>query len=174
MSILTAVNKIQYATPTGSTYSITFPFFSYTDIKAILTTPTGDINLALTTDFTLTAPGATGTLTKVGTWDTTATRLTIYRELALTQETVLANGDTLDAEVLDLIFDRITAMSQQIKEAIDRQITIPITDLSASMTLPGENDRASQFLAFDEDGNPIAAGVGSPVPASSWISSNLL
>jgi hypothetical protein len=162
MSISTSTNKAQYAI-SGSTYAIPFPYFAKSDIYAVLTTPTGDVPLALTTNFTLTDPGASGTLTKVGVWDATATQITIYREVPLTQETDLANGDTLDAEVLEGMFDRLTALAQQNAEAITRQVSIPITDAAASLELPNKTERANKFLGFDTNGDAVADANGPAV-----------
>jgi len=160
MSIATATNKIQYANPTGSAYEIDFPFFAASEIRAILSTPAGDIELALSTDFTLTDPGISGTLTKVSEWDATATRLTIYREIPISQDVDLANGDKMDANVLERMHDRSTAIMQQLKEMISRQIMIPVTDEDASLEVPAKTARASKWLGFDSDGNLMVGSLG--------------
>jgi len=130
--------------------------------------------LDYTSDFTVSSAGDTGTLTRVGTWTADAIRLTIYRDIALVQETDYRNGDVIDADAVERSIDRLTALAQQINEIAGRQISIPITDTSATLELPSVEERKEKILGFDVDGNAIAASGSAPVPASSWVATNIL
>jgi hypothetical protein len=162
--LTTDENVKQYAIIGGTpaaTYAIPFPYWGAGEISAILTLSDGtDETLTITTDYTLSAPGATGTLTRVGTWTATAIRLTIVRELDVTQETDYRNGDVLDAENLEESLDRLTAIAQQLKEVTDRQVSVPVTDTSTVLILPGAEERATKILGFNADGDAIAADGG--------------
>jgi hypothetical protein len=171
--ITSASRVVQYALayPFDSTYVIDFKFWTTPQIHAVLSFDDGtaDLPLVITTDYTLSAPGDTGTLTKVSDWDHEAVRLTIYRELDLEQETDYRNGEAVDLDLLEKDFDYAVARDQQIAETISRSFRAPITDEPADNELPGEVERASKFLAFDASGTPIAAVGIASVPVSPFM-----
>ena len=63
--------------PFDTDYVINFKFWSSVQIHAVLSFDDGteDLPLVLSTDYTLSAPGDTGTLTKVSDWNHAAVRL---------------------------------------------------------------------------------------------------
>lgn len=164
MSLSSTTNKVQFDISGGpvTTYPFLFKFWAAGEIMAIVSTASGDVTLAQGVDYTLSAPGDTGSITRISTWPV-GTRLTIARQLDLTQTTDLVNGSVQDAEVYETAIDRGVAQAQQINETIDRIVRFPITDPTASPDMPSAEDRAGKYLGFDAvTGDPIAiaAAVG--------------
>jgi len=150
------VKQYDITTTPAASYVIPFPYFSYADIVATLSFADGSEEvLVLDTDYSLSIPSTTGTLTRIGTWTADATRITIARVAAFLNDVDFSNGSMLDAEVLETLFDRIVGYVQQIAESIARTVTIPITDDAASLVLPNKADRANKALGFDENGDAI-------------------
>lgn len=170
MSLANTPVKVQFSLAGGAvaSYPFAFTFWGTSEVKAVLSTIAGDVDLVEGTDFTVSTPGEGGTLTRLNTWPT-AVRLTIYRELDLAQGTVLVNGGTQDAKVYEAALDRNTALSQQVKEVTDRLVRFPISDPSDAPDMPGSEERASKYLAFDAEGKPLAiAGSAGPFPVSDF------
>jgi len=167
LSLSATSNKVQFDLSGGavSSYPFAFKFWATSEVKAVLSTASGDITLAAGVDFNISSPGVGGTLTRLSTWPA-AVRLTIYRELDLSQTTDLINGSTQNAEIYESMVDRAVAITQQIDEKTDRIVRFPITDPSASPDMPSAGDRKGQLLGFDNitgDPIPVAAAVGSTV-----------
>lgn len=169
-------NKVQYtiAYPFGDTYTVTFKYWLGVELVAVLSFPAGtaDHELLLDTDYSLSAPGETGTLTKLTDWDHAAVRLTIYRELINDQQTDYRNGEAVDMDLLEQDFDRAAARDQQIAEKIERGVTIPISDDDVSLELPAKAARASTLFGWDADGKPIP-GAGGVITASPFMATVL-
>jgi hypothetical protein len=170
--ITTTDRKIQYdiAYPFGTDFVIDFKFWAAGQIHAVLSfAAAADEELTISTDYTLTAPGDSGTLTKVSDWNHDAIRLTIYREMDMEQATDYRNGETVDLDILEQDFDYSAARDQQIVESVERTMTVPITDPVADNELPAAGERANTFLAFDADGAPIAAAGMASVPVTPFM-----
>ena len=157
---------VQYAivTTPAASYEITFPYYTLSDIQAVLTLADGSTEtLTIDEDYTLSAVGDSGTLTRVGTWTAGATRITIARIASFIQDVNFINNAVLNAETLETLFDRIVAYIQQTNNAISRTVTIPITDDVATLELPAKAVRANKALAFDADGNAVPSEYTSAV-----------
>lgn len=157
---------VQYAivTTPAASYEITFPYYTLSDIQAVLTLADGTTEtLTIDEDYTLSAVGNSGTLTRVGTWTAGATRITIARIASFIQDVNFINNAVLNAETLETLFDRIVAYIQQTNSAINRTVTIPITDDAATLELPAKAVRANKALAFDADGNAVPSEYTSAV-----------
>ena len=171
--LTSTTNKVQYSIsyPFGSTFPVTFKYWLAAEIHAVLSFPIAteksDQELVLNTDFSLTAPGNTGTLTRLSDWDHDAIRLTIYRLMDIDQQTDYRNGEAVDMDLLEQDFDRATARTQQIDERTERTLQGPITDEDPLSEIPEAAVRALQFLGFDAEGDVL---VGQPVgvPATPW------
>jgi len=88
----------------------------------------------LTSNFTITPsegkyPSSSGTVTypAIGTAITSAYKLAIIRTLAILQPTVYPNNTPLKPKVVERSFDRITMISQQQQEKIDRSMQFAIS-----------------------------------------------
>jgi len=175
--ITSTVRKVQYnlSYPFGDTYGITYSYWLKAQLFAVLSFDDGtaDQTLVLDADYSLTAPGATGTLTKLSDWDHEAIRLTIYRVVDLDQSTDYRNGEAVDMDLLEQDFDLTVARDQQLQEQIDRIGSTPITDPSVAGPLPSLSQRANKFTAWDGAGQWIAA-LGIPSVPATALAATLL
>lgn len=139
-------------------------FFDNEDIVVYVVDDATGVATTLTenSDYTLTGgDGAVGTIRLdegSDPWGAllSDTTLVIVRTVATTQETDFVNGDPSDAEVLEDAFDRLTMIAQQLKTNDDRVLRQPDTDPVSIGALPNAVDRASLYLGFDADGDPVA------------------
>lgn len=158
--MLTNLNNIVRYTVSGATYAITYPYWTTEEIKAYITLPDGTVSeLTYGTDFTVTAPnGVNGTLTKVSAW-TDAEKLTIVREVELTQEIDLINGEKIDGEQLEAGLDLKTAGLQQLNEKFTRSVMTSIDETGDNMVIPNSTARKGTgdgtLLGFDGTGGNI-------------------
>jgi hypothetical protein len=78
------------------------------------------------------------------------TRLVIYRDTDIVQETDYISGDPFPAETHERALDRLTMILQEIGSDADRAIKVPVGDSSAfSTTLPAAANRLDKFIAFN-------------------------
>lgn len=163
-------------TGSGTTGPFNTPqFLDDADIRAVkvLIADGTETELALTTDFTLTGAGDEngGTLTLVSAL-TASYRIEIFVDPVPNQEVDYAKNDGFPAESHETALDRLTMLVRRALSLISRSLVQPDGDSAAISTLPGKVDRASLYLAFDADGDPIASsgtdGVGA-VPVSVFM-----
>lgn len=84
--------------------------------------------------------------------------LVIRRVPALTQELSLPSGGELPSSSIERQFDRLVWQAQRLNDDARRALRFPPEDSTAlSAVLPTSGERASKFLAFDANGEPIAA-----------------
>jgi hypothetical protein len=126
---------------------------------------------ALTTDYTVSGVGeaAGGTITLVAGNLTLNYKLSIIRDVPLTQTTDLKNEGAFFGKTHEDALDRRTMVEQQLQEQIDRCLKLKGTETgTAALTeLPtGSAQRASKVLGFDSSGNPT---VVANVPTGSLI-----
>jgi len=82
-------------------------------------------------------------------------RLTISSDVEILQPTNLTNQGGFYPTVINDSLDKLTIISQQIKEQVDRGLRFPISDAqSLKQELPPAFQRAGKVLSFDEDGEP--------------------
>ena len=134
------------------------------DIQVFVRTNAGDRALVLGADFTVT--GLEGNVTV----NTTAApangnTLVVVRTVDYLQDTSIVNEGGFFPEVLELAYDKIVMMIQQLFALNRRSFRTPPGE--TLNTLPSAGERANKFLAFDADGHPEAAiGAGSGDPLS--------
>lgn len=180
MTVSTSSNKITYD---GNGVTTNFPFtfavedsseivVIYTDADGVETTlPTSaytvSINAAVAPNPT--PAGGSVTYNPSGTPIALGTKLTIYRELNIVQETSLDNQGTLYPQVIEQALDYITMVAQQLNELFGRAITAPVSDdPSITLELPTAEERALGYLGFASDGSVIVtSGTDSTNPVSS-------
>jgi len=133
-------------------FTIPFRFLVNGDIVVVSVSAAGvETTKILTTDYTLTGAGddAGGSVTMLVA-PANGTRLIIYRDTDIVQETDYINGDPFPAETHERALDRLTMIAQEIGSDADRAIKVPVGDSSSlSTTLPAAADRLDKFIVFD-------------------------
>jgi WD40 repeat protein len=177
----TTIRKKQYAIsyPFNSTFTFAIKFWDATQISALLSFDDGltaDQVLAPTVDYSLTAPGDSGTLTRLTDWNHAAVRITILRTVEMTQDTDYRNGEAVDMDLeLEKDFDLTVARAQQQQEQLDRMAVYPVTDPPGAPELPALGERRGKVFVFDEiTGDPKAMAGIPNVPTTSFMADMLL
>ncbi len=176
MTISSAVCVNQY-TGNGATatYAFSFRILAEADLLVTSVTTAGvESTLVLDTDYTVSweEGDADGTITLTAGNLTSGYGLTIRRERDMTQTTDIRNGGPFFQELVENALDHQTMLSQQLQAQVDRSLKVAETDdTDLDMTLPVAADRASNYLAFDADGEPIASsgGISASVPVSAFM-----
>lgn len=161
MTVASATSRVAYAGDDLSTvFAVPYVFFDETDLTVVLRDDaTGDEDvLSGGVDYTVSGgAGSTGSVTATVA-PATGETLTILRQLVVLQEVDFVNNSASDAETLEDLLDRLTQMLQQLKDKTDRALLAPRSESSIDL-LPAAVVRANKVLAFDDDGEPVAAGV---------------
>ncbi len=152
MTVSVKRNKVQYTGDNSTTaFSVTFPYTESSQIKVFL----GGTLQTITTHYTLTSPGATGTVT-FGTAPGSGVIVSLIRETDYLQAVDYVNNDALDAETLEKAFDKLTMMAQQLDNKIEGAVgfdeTVSDSDTTSLKLAAGTTDLAGKLLAFDSTG----------------------
>ena len=152
MTVSVKRNKVQYTGDNSTTaFSVTFPYTESSQIKVFL----GGTLQTITTHYTLTSPGATGTVT-FGTAPGSGVIVSLIRETDYLQGVDYVNNDALDAETLEKAFDKLTMMAQQLDNKIEGAVgfdeTVSDSDTTSLKLAAGTTDLAGKLLAFDSTG----------------------
>ena len=153
MTISTTDSRISY-NGNGVTTIFSFPyrFLANGDLVVVSVSSAGvETTKTLTTDYTLTGAGddAGGSVTMLVA-PVSGTRLIIYRNTAITQETDYISGDPFPAETHERALDRLTMIAQEITPNLARSITLPVGDASGlNEPLPAAANRLDKFIVFD-------------------------
>ena len=175
MTVPSEDNRVSY-TGAGTTGPFTIPYYFLENddllvIKTLIADGT-ETELALTTDYTVTGAGdeAGGELTLAATLLSSYT-LTIVRDPDRLQQTDYSANDKFPAESHERALDKLTMIVQRVYDIVTRSLRQPDGDTADIAVLPSKVDRASNFLAFDADGDPIASAgvVPGSVPVSTFM-----
>ena len=156
MTISTTDSRISY-NGNGVTTEFSFPyrFLANGDIVVVSVDAAGvETVKTLTTDYTLTGAGddAGGSVTMLVA-PASGTRLIIYRDTEVVQETDYTSGDAFPAESHERALDRLTMILQEKTPGAagaTRAIQIPIGDPGdVNTVLPPSIARLDKFLVFD-------------------------
>lgn len=135
-------------------FNLPFPAVAASDLKLRF----GDGDAA--TAYTVTDLGVTAGCTV--TFDTAppdGTRITAWRDAPLARASDFTPGGDFRALAINAELDGLWLAVQQVEARGLEAIRRDPTDLEVSMLLPAAAARAGKFLAFDDDGKPIAADV---------------
>jgi len=164
MSISNTTNKVIYQGD-GSTTEFPFSFriFDETDlVVSLYEIATGiETELTLNSDYTVTINGDNGGTVIMVTAPSSSHKLIIKRILPLTQETDYVEGDPFPAESHERALDKLTMITQQLNEQLDRTVKVDITQTSVNTTLPIPD--ALKFLRWNSDASKLenASGITS-------------
>jgi hypothetical protein len=152
------------AQASGNDVSVAFPFtfkvFDQADLVVILTDALGvNTTQAITTNYTVSLngdqnnnPGGTVTMLVA---PATGESLIVQRIIEPLQETDITQGGGFYPEVIEDALDRLTMLGQQNTATTNRALVAPLAEATID-ELPSIVDRASKYLAFDADGQPVA------------------
>ena len=162
MTVSSTTTKVS-ASGDGSTaaFNYTFKVFANSEMEVIIRSSTGtETTKTLTTHYNVSGAGndSGGTVTFTsGNIPASGETVVLRRKLALTQGTDYVENDPFPANSHEDGLDRLTMITQGIKEELDRAFKVSKTN---SITTPEFTDaasaRASKALGFSSDGNTLA------------------
>ena len=157
LTVSTTTNKVSYSgTGSRAVFAYTFKIFADGDLDVyIRDTNSTETLQTITTNYTVSGAGADagGNVTFVTAPGSTDT-VVIQRKLALTQGTDYVANDPFPAESHEDALDRLTFITQQIQEEVDRSIKASVTNtISSTEFAISATDRANKIFAFDASGD---------------------
>jgi len=131
MTVSTTTSKVSYS-GNGSTtaFSVGFYFLATSDLKVTLRSAAGvETVKTLGTDYSVTGAGVTsgGTVTMT-TAPATGTTLVVSRNAPLTQTVDYQPNDPFPANTHEQALDKLTMITQQMQEQLDRSVKTAISD----------------------------------------------
>lgn len=163
MTVSTTTNKVSYSGNGSQTvFAYTFKIFADGDLTVIIRSSTGTETIkTLTTHYTVSGAGSSsgGNVTFTsGNTPASGDTVVIQRKLSLTQGTDYVANDPFPAESHEDALDRLTFITQQIQEEVDRSIKASVTNtISTTEFAVSATDRANKFFAFDSAGDLIVS-----------------
>ncbi len=171
MTISTTASRISYnGNGVTTVFSIPFRFLANGDIVVVSVSSTGvETTNILTTNYTLSGAGddAGGSVTMLVA-PAPGTRLIIYRDTEIVQDTDYISGDPFPAETHERALDRLTMICQELQDDDSRTMTLSVgtpSGISAVLPAPeslkilGWNLNADGLTNFDPlTGLPVGAG----------------
>jgi hypothetical protein len=144
--------RVVYAASGVGPYAFTFEILAASDIAVYKASTL----LTLTTDYSVTInANGTGSVTLVTSAGTS--NITIVGAKNIQRTTDFTTGGDFFANTLNDELDAQTIFIQQVAETAERGLKAPVVDpTDINMTLPSRTARASKYLAFDANGNPVA------------------
>ena len=168
MTVSTTSIKNSYSANGSTTsFSYTFKVFASSEVKVIVRTDSSGAESVRaegsgSTNYAVTGVGEAGggTVTFV-TAPASGETVVILRDTALTQATDYQPADPFPAESHEDALDKLTHITQEIQEELDRSFKVSRTN---AITTPEFTDdataRASLLLGFSSDGNNLEATTG--------------
>ncbi len=154
MTIAATGNRYSYA-GNGVTTAFSFPRFylAKSDIKVYLVDDTTEVATlqTLNTHYTLSSPGASGTVT-FGSAPASGKTVLIYRETSRLQGLDLTDVTTMPRNTLEAALDRAMAVIDELVTLHERTVRLAASDTTSLAALPIPATRASKYVGFDTDG----------------------
>ena len=158
MTISTTTIKNSYSgNGSTTTFNYTFKITDQDDLEVIIRASTGTETVkTITTHYTVTGVGNAGGGTVVftaGNIPITGETIVIRRATPQTQATDYLANDPFPAESHEDALDKLTSITQELQEEVDRSIKLSRTNTMTSTEFTvGASDRANKILAFDGSG----------------------
>jgi len=159
MTVSTTSNKVSFSANGSTTvFAYNFKIFSDADLTVIIRAADGtETTKTLTTHYTVSGAGSAsgGNVTFTsGNTPANGETVVIQRKLTLTQGTDYVANDPFPAESHEDALDRLTFITQQIQEEVDRSIKASVTNTITSTEFTiSATDRANKIFAFDSAGD---------------------
>ena len=156
MTISSQTNRWVY---NGDGSTVAFPYTNKIFAASDLAVTVGGAAQVLNTDYTVAGVGADsgGTVTFIAAPAAGTGNVILVRDVPATQGTDIPLGGAFPASLVEDGLDKVTVLVQQVADKVVRALVQPDTDVDAIGSLPALASRASQFLAFDANGDPVAA-----------------
>lgn len=161
MTISSTTNRATF-TGNGVTTSFSFPYYviAAADLKVY---QEGTLK-TLTTHYTLsgTAPYTSGTNVQFVTAPASGDEIVILRDPDPTQAVEHTENDPLPVKTgVERPLDKLTMVTQRLKDRVDRSVRQPDTDTAALAELPVAASRANKYPVFDANGQlTVSTGTG--------------
>ncbi|MDC3162298.1 hypothetical protein OA670_01645 [Candidatus Pelagibacter sp.] len=179
MTISTTTIKNSYSgNGSTTTFNYTFKITDQDDIDVIIRSSSGtETTKTITTHYTVTGVGNSGGGTVVftaGNIPASGETVVLRRSTPLTQGVDLIENDPLPANTLEDAFDKLTSISQELQEQLDRSLKVSRTaTLNTAEITDDATARAGKLLGFSADGNSLDATIdGSGVATSATAAAN--
>ena len=163
MTVSTTTNKVSISANGSQTvFAYNFKIFADGDLTVIIRAANGtETTKTLTTHYTVSGAGsASGGNVTFTTGNTPADGETvvIVRQLTKTQGTDYVANDPFPAESHEDALDRLTFITQELQEELDRSFKISkTTTITTPEFTDSASDRASKLLGFSSDGQSLQA-----------------
>ena len=156
MTVSSTTTRVSYSGNGVTTaFAVPFYFLANSDLLVMLRSSSGvETTQVLNSNYTVTGAGVLtgGTVTMISA-PALGVTIVISRNAPLTQTTDLLPNDRLPAESIETAFDKVTMLTQQLDEVVDRSLKFPLSDAtSISSTLPVSSERANKYLKFTSGG----------------------
>jgi hypothetical protein len=184
MSISATTNRVsQNGNGSTTDFSFPYPIHAAADLVVISTIIATGVQTTktLTTHYTISGSADSlghypnGVTVTMLTAPASTERLTIYRDPALTQSVDLVENDPLPVEAaVEAPLDRLTMICQRFRDVDSRSLRQPEGDADAIDYLPAKVTRASLYLGFDSDGDPVALDAPAGTTAVSVFAATIL
>lgn len=174
MTLSATAQRVSYSGD-GSTTSFAFAFtiWAAAEMKVYLVSSAGVATLkTLTTHYTL-SPSSypnTGNVVMV-TAPAVGETLVLIRLQALSQALDLVNGDPMPSDLIELRFDILTGIIQNLSERLDRAITLPVQSSLSGIVYPTPTSAEDGYgLVWDDasGGFVLAASISATATVSSF------
>jgi len=143
-----------------------FPIFEDADLEVYV----GTALLTVGQDYSVTDAGMSeGGTVVFSEPPSIGSRVTLRRRLDIQRTSDFQESGEFRAKVLNDELDYQTAAIQQVADDVTRSLRLPATDPDSGLMLPAKELRTGRFLAFDENGGPVAATGVTEIPVSPFM-----
>ena len=159
MTVSTTSNKVSFSANGSTTvFAYNFKIFADADLTVIIRAADGtETTKTLTTHYTVSGAGSAsgGNVTFTsGNTPANGETVVIARQLTKTQGTDYVANDPFPAESHEDALDRLTFITQELQEEVDRSIKASVTNtLTGAEFTISATDRANKVFSFDASGN---------------------
>ena len=163
-----------------TSFPFSFPVPLASELNVYYTDAFGNVSLLPSSSYSVTGIGTSNggsvTYPLVGSPIATGTSLTIQRVVAYQQLTDIVNQSGYYPNVVEAALDYLTMQTQQIAQASQLSLRVPLAPTVANLTFPGAVQRANTLAGFDASGNaityPVSAtiGAGNLTPEGPFVS----
>jgi len=160
MTIATTINRKEYTgNGANDTFAYTFIIYLDGDLKVYV----NSVLQTITTHYTVTnagEPSGGNVVFEAGFIPAADTSVVLWRDVPKTQSTDYVGGERFSAETHETALDRLTVITQQLQDDMDRCIKLAktVTDAGSVEMNLSATERATKFFGFDVSGELTVSG----------------